>query len=60
MTKRLVIFALPLGTFAAAPRSLKAADGDALCPMGNATLRGTYMVLGMGFIVGVGPFTSVG
>ena len=60
MTTRLVIFALALGSFAAAPRSLKAADGHALCPLGNATLRGTYMVQGTGFIVGVGPLASAG
>ena len=60
MAKHLVLFALALGTFAAAPRSLKAADGNALCPLGNATLRGTYMSNGAGFIVGVGPLASAG
>jgi hypothetical protein len=60
MTKRLVIFALAVMTFAAAAHALKAADADALCPRGNATLRGTYMSRGEGTIVGVGPLTAVG
>lgn len=38
----------------------KAADEEALCPRGNATLRGTYMLRGEGTIVGVGPVTVVG
>src|SRR5271166_2940125 len=52
MTKRLVIFALAVMTFAAAPHALKAADADALCPLGNATVRGAYMTQGTGSIVG--------
>ena len=60
MTKRLVIFALAVMTFAAAPHALKADDADALCPLGNATFRGTYMSRGEGTIVGVGPLTAVG
>lgn len=36
------------------------ADSDALCPLGNATLRGTYMSIGAGTAVGVGPVTFVG
>ena len=60
MTKRLVILALAAITFALAPQALKAADGDALCPRGNATLSGTYMLRGGGTIVGVGPVTVVG
>jgi hypothetical protein len=59
MTKRLVIFALAVMTFAAAPHALKAAD-EALCPLGNATLRGPYMTQGTGSIVGVGPIFVVG
>jgi len=60
MTKRLVTFALAAMIFAAAPHSLKAADADALCPVGNATLRGTYMLRGEGTIVGFGPVAVVG
>ena len=58
MTKRLVVFALATITFAVMPRSLKAAE--ALCPLGNATLNGTYMLRGVGTNVGVGPTTVVG
>ena len=60
MTKRLVIFALAVMTFAAAPHALKAADADTLCPRGNATVRGTYIAHGNGSIVGVGPISTVG
>jgi hypothetical protein len=60
MTKLLGSFALAAVTFAVAPHALKAADGDVLCPLGTATLRGTYMVIGGGTIVGVGPTTAVG
>src|SRR6202023_4263062 len=60
MTKHLVILALAAITFAAAPHSLKAADEDALYPLGNATLSGTYVLRGGGTIVGVGPVTVVG
>jgi len=60
MTKRLVILALAIMTFAAATKALKAADEDALCPLGNATLNGTYMLRVEGFVVGVGPATVVG
>ena len=59
MTKRLAIFALVAMTFAAAPQALKAAD-DGLCPLGNATIRGTHMTQGTGSIVGVGPIAVVG
>jgi hypothetical protein len=60
MTKRFVILALAAITFAVSPQSLKAADEDALCPAGNATLSGTYVLRGEGTIVGVGPVTVVG
>jgi hypothetical protein len=40
--------------------SLKQDDSEALCPLGNATLRGTYMSIGGGTAVGVGPVTFVG
>jgi len=39
---------------------LKAADSEALCPRGDATLRGTYMSMGGGTVVGVGPVAFVG
>ena len=35
-------------------------DATPLCPLGNATLHGTYVVSGGGSIVGLGPVTSVG
>ena len=60
MTKRLVILAFAAITFVVAPQALKAADADALCPLGNGTLSGTYMLRGEGTIVGVGPVTVVG
>jgi hypothetical protein len=60
MTRRLVILALAATTFAVAPQALTAANADALCPLGNATLRGTYVLQGGGTIVGVGPVTVVG
>ena len=60
MTKRLVILALAATAFAVAPQALKAADKDALCPEGNATLHGNYMSRATGTIVGVGPITAVG
>jgi hypothetical protein len=58
MTKVLFFCSLAAMTFVAAPQALKAAD--ALCPLGNATLRGTYMVIGGGTIVGLGPADAVG
>jgi hypothetical protein len=58
MTKLLISFALAAMTLAAAPQALKATD--VLCPLQNATLRGTYMVTGTGTIVGVGPASAVG
>jgi hypothetical protein len=41
-----------------APQALMAAD--ALCPRGNATKHGTYVVLGTGTIVGVGSYATLG
>ena len=58
MTKSLVVFALAAITYAAAPRGLKAED--ALCPLGNETLRGTYMSIASGTFVGIGPVSAVG
>jgi hypothetical protein len=60
MANRLVILAVAVMTLAAAPQSLKAADEDALCPLGNETLHGNYMSISTGTIVGVGPITAVG
>ena len=60
MTKLLASCALAAITFVVAPQALKAADADPLCPLGNATLSGTYMLRGEGTIVGVGPVTVVG
>ena len=39
---------------------LKAADSEAPCPRGDATLRGTYMSKGGGTLVGVGPVAFIG
>lgn len=39
---------------------LKAADAEALCPQGIATLRGMYMSKGGGTVVGVGPVAFIG
>lgn len=57
MTKLFISFALAALALTAAPQALKAAP---LCPLGNATLHGTYVVSGGGTIVGLGPVTSVG
>lgn len=35
-------------------------DSNALCPLGNATLGGTYMSMGGGTVVGLGPVTFMG
>ena len=58
MTKHLVILALAAMTIVAAPQALKAAENR--CPLGNATLHGTYMVHGSGTVVGLGPVASNG
>jgi hypothetical protein len=58
MAKHLVILALATMTIAAAPRALRAADNP--CPLGNATLHGTYMVHGSGTVIGLGPIASNG
>src|SRR5215470_14168706 len=47
--------ALSIITFALAPQAF-----SAQCPLGNATLHGSYTVFGTGTIVGVGPVTVVG
>ena len=39
---------------------LTAADSDAPCPRGDATLRGAYMSMGGGSVVGVGPVAFIG
>lgn len=43
--------------FALYPPSLHATP---LCPLGNATLHGTYSVSGGGTVVGLGPLTALG
>jgi len=57
MTKLFISCALAALALTAAPQALKATP---LCPLGNATLHGTYVVSGGGTIVGLGPVTSVG
>jgi|SRR6516225_1973771 hypothetical protein len=49
-----VLAVLALGL---APKALKAGP---LCPLGNATLHGTYVVSGSGTATGVGPAAGVG
>lgn len=39
---------------------LKATDSEAVCPRGDATLRGMYMSRGWGTVVGVGPVAFIG
>ncbi len=41
-------------------QGLAAENSQALCPRGNATLRGVYMSQGGGTVVGVGPVAFVG
>ena len=48
---------MPISVAVALRWSLQA---DALCPLGNETLHGTYMTISTGTIVGVGPITAVG
>ena len=51
----------PKGTRADGGVPIKAQDDSgALCLLGNATLRGTYMSIGGGTAVGVGPVTFIG
>jgi hypothetical protein len=59
MSRLFVCCALAAIAFAGAAQALKAQD-DALCPAGNATARGTYISHATGYIVGVGPFATVG
>jgi hypothetical protein len=55
MRKLFAFLALAIVAFALAPQAF-----SAQCPLGNATLHGTYIVFGTGTIVGVGPVTAVG
>jgi hypothetical protein len=55
--KFLVTFALAIWTIVVAPTVLRATD--ALCPLQNATLRGTYLSHGTGTLAG-GPISAVG
>jgi len=57
MAKLLASSVLAVLLLALAPQGLKAGP---LCPLGDATLHGTYVVSGGGTIVGLGPVTSVG
>jgi hypothetical protein len=57
MIKFFASFALAALAFALAPQVLKAADP--LCPLGNATLHGTYIVSGAGTLGGA-SITAVG
>jgi hypothetical protein len=56
MTKLLASCVLALFTFAMAPQIVKASP---LCPLGNGTLRGTYIVSGAG-TAGGAPIAAVG
>jgi hypothetical protein len=58
MRKLFASCALVVITFALAPQVLNAADAQ--CPLGNATLHGTYVVSGTGTIVGIGLIAAVG
>ena len=55
MRKPFASLAMAIITFALAPQAFSAE-----CPLGNATLHGSYTVFGTGTIVGVGPVTVVG
>ena len=55
MRKPFASLALAIITFALAPQAFSAE-----CPLGNATLHGSYTVFGSGTIVGIGPVTVVG
>jgi hypothetical protein len=57
MVKSFASSILAVLTLGLAPQALKAAP---LCPLGNATLHGTYVVSGSGSVTGVGPVTAVG
>jgi len=57
MVKSITSAVLGVLALGLAPQALKATP---LCPLGNATLHGTYVVSGGGTIVGLGPVTSVG
>jgi hypothetical protein len=58
MKKIFVTCALAAMCFAVVPQTLMASTGQ--CPLGNATLRGTYVVFGGGTIAQAGLVTSVG
>jgi hypothetical protein len=42
------------------PPPVTAGEPEALCPRGDATLRGIYMSMGGGTVLGVGPVAFVG
>jgi hypothetical protein len=58
MRKLFAFCALAGITVALAPQVLNAAESQ--CPLGTATLKGTYVVSGTGMVVGVGSVTAVG
>jgi hypothetical protein len=58
MKKLFAVYALAAVTFVVGPQILRASD--ALCPLGNATLHGSYVVSGSGTIANVGQVTAVG
>ena len=55
MRKSLACLALAIVAFVLVPLAL-----GAQCPLGNATLHGSYTVFGTGTIVGVGPLAALG
>ncbi len=54
-TRLLALGAVAVGL---APQVLRAQNPQ--CPLGNATMNGTYVASGTGTVVGVGPIASVG
>ena len=47
--------------FMTASQSVLAGDlNNTLCPLQNATMKGTYVTQGTGTVIGVGPITTVG
>jgi hypothetical protein len=52
------LFALAAFAAVVAPQALKAENAQ--CPLGNATMNGTYAMSATGTIIGLGPITVVG
>src|SRR5215467_6910034 len=57
MRKSFASAVLAVLALALAPQALKATP---LCPLGNATLHGTYVVYGTGTAIGAGPAVALG